>query len=65
LTGPADVLNPPPGTAWTPAYDGDGEPRDGADVAELTAELIGWPARTRIMARREVPHPARSSGGRM
>jgi hypothetical protein len=38
LTGRADALNRPPETAWTPAYDGDGEPRDGADVAELTAE---------------------------
>jgi hypothetical protein len=42
-----------------PAYDGDGEPRDGADVAELTGllNLTGWPARTRVIARREVPHP--------
>jgi hypothetical protein len=38
LTGRADVLNRLPETAWTPAYDGDGEPRDGVDVAELTAE---------------------------
>jgi hypothetical protein len=41
-----------------PAYDGDGEPRDGADVAELTGllNLTGWLARTRVIARREVPH---------
>jgi hypothetical protein len=59
LTGRADALNRLPETAWTPAYDGDGEPRDGADVAELTGllNLTGWPARTRVIARREVPHP--------
>jgi hypothetical protein len=34
LTGRADALNRLPETAWTPAYDGDGEPRDGADVAD-------------------------------
>jgi hypothetical protein len=58
LTGPADALNRPPETGWTPAYDGDGEPRDGADVAELTGllNLTGWPARTRVPSR-EVPHP--------
>ena len=54
-----DVLGRLPGTAWTPAYDGDGCPRDGADVAELTGllNLAGWPADTRVIARREVPHP--------
>jgi hypothetical protein len=59
LTGRADALNRLPETAWTPAYDGDGEPREGADVAELTGllNLTGWPARTRVIARREVPHP--------
>jgi Transposase DDE domain group 1 len=48
-----------PETAWTPAYDGDGCPRDGADVAELTGllNLTGWPEGTRVIARREVPHP--------
>jgi hypothetical protein len=48
-----------PETAWTPAYDSDGRPREGADVAELT-DLLGlasWPAGTRVIARREVPHP--------
>lgn len=45
--------------AWTPAYDSDGEPRDGADVAELSGllDLTGWPIGTRVIARREVPHP--------
>ena len=55
----ADALGRLPETAWTPAYDGDGCPRDGADVAELTGllNLTGWPIRTRVIARREVPHP--------
>jgi Transposase DDE domain group 1 len=48
-----------PETAWTPAYDSDGQPRDGADIAELSGllDLTGWPAGTRVIARREVPHP--------
>jgi hypothetical protein len=48
-----------PEAAWTPAYNSDGKPRAGADIAELTAllDLDGWPARTRVIARREVPHP--------
>ncbi len=48
-----------PETAWTPAYDGDGGQRDGADVAELThlLDLTGWPPGMRVITRREVPHP--------
>jgi len=48
-----------PEAAWTPAYDSDRQPREGADVAELTGllDLTGWPAGTRVIARREVPHP--------
>jgi Transposase DDE domain group 1 len=55
----ADALHRLPETAWTPAYDSDREPRTGADVTELTGllNLTGWPARTRVIARREVPHP--------
>jgi Transposase DDE domain group 1 len=55
----ADALSRLPETAWTPAYDSDGQPRDGADVAELTGllDLTRWPPRTRVIARREVPHP--------
>src|SRR6516164_9804418 len=35
-----------PAQAWTPAYDGEGEIRDGAWVAEITGmlDLTGWPA---------------------
>ena len=43
-----------------PAIGQDGEPRDdGAWVAEITdgLDLAGWPAGSRVIVRREVPHP--------
>jgi hypothetical protein len=45
--------------AWRPAVDADGEPRDGAWVAELTdhVDLRAWPAGSRLIIRRERPHP--------
>jgi Transposase DDE domain group 1 len=48
-----------PQAAWQPAIDQDGEPRDGAWVTELTGKvnLPDWPARTRLICRRERPHP--------
>ncbi len=57
-----------PPQAWRPAVDGDGNPRDGAQVAELTAWMPtpvwagrpgprDWPAGMRVIARRERPHP--------
>jgi Transposase DDE domain group 1 len=48
-----------PEKAWTPAYDIDGQPRDGAWVAELSGLLaLGkWPAGSRVIVRRERPHP--------
>jgi hypothetical protein len=47
-----------PANAWTPAVDADGQPRAGAEVAELSAlDLSGWPAGTRAICRREDPHP--------
>jgi len=47
-----------PANAWTPAVDADGQPRAGAEVAELcTLDLSGWPAGTRAICRREDPHP--------
>jgi hypothetical protein len=48
-----------PESAWVPAVNADGEPREGAWVAELTAgvELAQWPTRTRLICRRERPHP--------
>jgi hypothetical protein len=47
-----------PDAAWVPAVDADGQPRSGAEVAELHAlDLAGWPAGTRAVCRREDPHP--------
>jgi hypothetical protein len=57
-----------PEQAWRAAVDGDGEPRDGAQVAELTAWMPAparssrpgpkdWPTAMRVIARRERPHP--------
>lgn len=44
---------------WAPALTQAGEPRDGAQVAELTdlVDLSGWPAGTRLIMRREPLHP--------
>lgn len=58
-----------PDQAWRAAIDSAGEPRDGAQVAELTAWMpptsrasyrdpkATWPTGMRIIARRERPHP--------
>jgi hypothetical protein len=60
-----------PEQAWRAALDGNGEPRDGAQVAELTAWMptpvtqnrtsrpgpSHWPEGMRVIARRERPHP--------
>jgi hypothetical protein len=48
-----------PEQAWTPAYDIDGQPRDGAWPAEIThlLDLTNWPSRSRVIVRRERPHP--------
>ena len=58
-----------PKAAWTPAYQARKpraaetevqiEPRDGAWVAEATGltPLTGWPAGTRLILRKERPHP--------
>ena len=47
-----------PETAWIPAYNADGQPRDGADVAEITdlLDLTAWPKGMRVIMRRERPH---------
>jgi hypothetical protein len=47
---------------WVAALDGDGGLRDGAELAELTdhldpAVLASFPAGTRLICRRERPHP--------
>jgi hypothetical protein len=48
-----------PDAAWTPAYDADGVPRDGAWVLDATGvlDLSGWPAGMRVIVRAERPHP--------
>jgi hypothetical protein len=48
-----------PESVWAPAYDGDGDIRDGAWVAELTGllDLTCWPKGLRVIARKERPHP--------
>ena len=48
-----------PKSAWAPAYNADGDPREGADVAEITGmlDLTGWPEGMRVIMRREKPHP--------
>jgi Transposase DDE domain group 1 len=47
------------GAAWYPAIDTDGGIRDGAWVAEATdlVNLNSWPAGTRLILRKERPHP--------
>ena len=44
---------------WSPAVDGNGKQRDGAQVIELTnlVDLTPWPTGTRLIVRRERPHP--------
>jgi hypothetical protein len=48
-----------PADAWTPAYDGTGQIREGAWVADITGmlDLDGWPAGMRVIVRKERPHP--------
>lgn len=48
-----------PEQAWTPAYDSEGEVRDGAWVAEVTdlLDLTSWPDGMRMLVRKERPHP--------
>jgi Transposase DDE domain group 1 len=48
-----------PAAAWRPAIRQDGEDREGAWVAEITGALAlaGWPEGTRVIVRRERPHP--------
>ncbi|WP_405901779.1 IS1380 family transposase [Streptomyces sp. NBC_00727] len=48
-----------PEQVWHPALDQNGTLRDGAEIAELTGivDLAGYPADTRIIVRRERPHP--------
>lgn len=56
----ANVLVNLPARAWRPAVTADGgDERDHGQVTEITGvvDLSGWPAGTRMIARREDPHP--------
>jgi Transposase DDE domain group 1 len=48
-----------PDSAWGQAIDAEGKERDGAQVTELTErlDLSAWPEGTRLIVRRERPHP--------
>jgi hypothetical protein len=48
-----------PADGWTPAYDGDGQVREGAWLADITSllDLEDWPAGMRVIVRKERPHP--------
>jgi hypothetical protein len=60
LTGPvrAAILEIPE-NAWVAALDQDGSERQNGEVAEITAsvELSSWPEGSRLIVRRERPHP--------
>jgi hypothetical protein len=47
------------GHCWYPAIESGGDLRDGAWVAEATdlVDMSGWPAGTRLILRKERPHP--------
>jgi hypothetical protein len=53
----AEILNTH--DSWYPAIDSDGGIRDGAWVAEATSlvDMGAWPAGTRLILRKERPHP--------
>lgn len=60
ITGPVRrAIRALPDQVWHPALDQDGSLRAGAQVAELTdmIDLAGYPDGTRIIVRRERPHP--------
>jgi hypothetical protein len=48
-----------PDQRWTSALNQDGSPRDNGEVAEATdlIDLSGWPQGSRLIVRRERPHP--------
>ncbi len=54
-----DGIHRVPEHAWQAALDADGEPRDAADVVEITGlvDLTRWPVGMRLIVRREKPHP--------
>lgn len=57
--GVRDAILGLPESAWRPAIRQDGAEREGAWVAELSdhLDLASWPDGTRVIVRRERPHP--------
>lgn len=53
-----------PAAGWMPTYDGGGQVRDSAWVADITGvlDLEGWPARMRVIVRKERRIRARGCG---
>ncbi|QDP95040.1 IS1380 family transposase [Microlunatus elymi] len=53
------IVDAIPESCWMPALQGDDGLRDGAWVAEVTdcVDLSGWPAGSRLILRKERPHP--------
>ena len=53
------IVDDIPTRRWTPALESNGAIRDGAWVAEATdlVDLINWPAGSRLILRKERPHP--------
>jgi Transposase DDE domain group 1 len=51
-----------PEDAWVAALDQDGSERENGEICELSelVDLSSWPEGTRLICRRERPHPARS-----
>jgi hypothetical protein len=54
-----EAIGKVPEQSWTPAYDGGGQVRDGAWVADITGllDLSSWSAGMRVIVRKERPHP--------
>lgn len=60
LTGPVrTAILQVPEDAWVPALDQDGSERKNGQVVEITSsvDLSSWPAGSRLIVRRERPHP--------
>ena len=57
--GVRDAIKTVPDAVWDPAVEPDDGTRDGAWVAEITGlvDLSDWPAGSRLIVRRERPHP--------
>ena len=52
-----DAIIAVPAASWQQALRQDGQERDGAWVTELDLDMSGWPAGSRVICRRERPHP--------